>query len=140
MSEQKCEHKDPFVSGNACMRVGLQQIHPYGVPDIKAGCPCTRNLIIQKAACGMIAFKDCLTHGGSPIKYRELRLTLNLGEFKGIYSPVTLQPYPFYLHIRLNNPFLIDINIGRSCRFAKFRFEMKNWTQILRNMRETTRT
>jgi len=134
MSESKCEHTDPFVSGRACMRLGSIK-HPYGVPDLKAGCPCTRNMIIEKVACGMIAFKDCLTDGDSPIKHRELRLTLNLGEFRGIYSPVTLQPYPFRLHIKMINPFLIDLTIGRSCRFAKFKFELKNWTQILRNMR-----
>lgn len=131
----KCEHTDPFVSKNACMRFGIQK-HPYGVPDKKAGCPCRRNLIIQRATCGLIAFKDCLSNGGSPIKHRELNLTLNLGEFRGIYSPIRLKPYPFSLNIRLLVPHLINVNIGKLCRFAKFTFEIKNWSQLFRNMRK----
>lgn len=130
----KCGHVDPFVSGRACMRLGIQQ-HPYGVPDLKAGCPCKRNMLIRKVACGMIAFRDCLTDGNSPINRRSLKLTLYLGKFKGIYSPFTLQIYPFNLHISLIVSHLIHVTIGRFCRFAKFRVEIKNWTQILRNIR-----
>ena len=136
MTKQKCEHKDPWVQERACMRFGIQK-YPYGVPDEKAGCPCKRNLIIQKAACGFIAFRDCLTHGGSPIKHRELRITLNLGEFRGIHSPLILKPYPFQLIITLLNPYHIIIKIGKSCRFAKFMFELKHWDLIFRKMRRT---
>lgn len=128
-----CDGQDPWVSGRACMRLGIQK-YPYGIPNEKAGCPCKRNLIIQKIACGMIAFRDCLTDGCSPIKLRELSFTLSLGD-NGLYSPVKLSPYPFNLHIHLIFGHLIDITIGKLCRFAKFRFEIKDWTLIFKRMK-----
>lgn len=128
-----CQQRDPWINGRACMRTGIQK-HPYGSPDPKAGCPCERNLALQKLVCSFLAFRDCLSQGCSPIKYRELRLTLNLKEH-GIYSPLKVTPYPFYLHLHLILPHLIHINIGKLCRFAKFRFEVKDWTLLLKRIR-----
>lgn len=125
--------QDPLLSGMACMRLGIRE-HPYGVPDKKAGCPCKRNLTIQKLTCGVIAWRDCLSQGCSPIKHRELRLTLNLKD-NGIYSPLSFSPYPFHLHIHLSSPHFIHMNIGKLCRFAKFRFELINWTLLFKRLK-----
>ena len=137
MSEAKpCEYgkNDPLVNGMACFRLHRHQC-PYGRPDLKAGCPCSRNKAIAKRFCGALAWRDCLSQGCSPIKTREFRFTLFLGKYRGIYSPFHLILYPFCLDIQLITPYLIDIMIGKYCRFAKFRFELKNWTLIFKKIR-----
>ena len=127
-----CEHKDPWVSGRHCMRVLYK--HPYGAPDLKSGCPCERNRIIEKVACGLIAFRDRLTDSGAFIKKTTLKLTLNL-KSQGFYTPIRLTLYPFNLHITLFTFHYIEIKIGKLCRLARFRFKIIDWSKVLEVMR-----
>lgn len=59
-----CEHQDPWIHGKACMRLGVQK-YPYGVPDEKAGCPCKRNLALQKVF--WVPYPETLTVGSLTI-------------------------------------------------------------------------
>lgn len=130
MSDNRCEHKDPWVSHCSCFRLNADR-YPYGAPSPEDGCPCERNKRIEKATCGYVAFKDCFTN--MPIK-KELELSLFLGIYRGIYTPIRLTPYPFHLEMVLHIPHWIKIEIGKLCRFAKFRIKLTDWTAEIKRM------
>ena len=122
-----CPSHDPWVATRACFRLHPER-HPYGIPDPKAGCPCRRNIAIQKIACGMIAFRDCLLIGTK--QKRRFEISIWRGIYKGIYTPVRIRIFPFHLEVILYTPYFIKIEVGKLCRFAKSRITITNWTLI----------
>ena len=131
-----CTNQDPWLASRSCFRLNVDR-HPYGKPSIKDGCPCNRNLIIQKIACGFIAFHDCVV-SAMQIKERRFNLSIWRGD-KGIYTPVRMRIFPFHLEITLHFPHFIKIEIGKLCRFAKFRIKVVNWTVILKKAYKKSR-